>query len=31
MHPYLSDEDIERIVGAVAEFHVGAELRRAAG
>jgi dTDP-4-amino-4,6-dideoxygalactose transaminase len=31
MHPYLTDEDIERIIGAVAEFHVGAELRRAAG
>jgi dTDP-4-amino-4,6-dideoxygalactose transaminase len=31
MHPYLSDEDIERIVGAVAEFHAGAELKRAAG
>ena len=31
MHPYLTDEDIERIVGAVAEFHGKAELKRAAG
>jgi dTDP-4-amino-4,6-dideoxygalactose transaminase len=31
MHPYLTDEDIERIIGAVAGFHAGAELKRAAG
>jgi dTDP-4-amino-4,6-dideoxygalactose transaminase len=31
MHPYLTDEDIERIIGAVAEFHAEAELKRAAG
>ena len=31
MHPYLTDEDMERIIGAVAEFHGGAELRRATG
>ena len=31
MHPYLTDEDIERIVGAVAQFHGKAELKRAAG
>jgi dTDP-4-amino-4,6-dideoxygalactose transaminase len=31
MHPYLTDEDIERIVGEVAEFHAKAEPKRAAG
>jgi dTDP-4-amino-4,6-dideoxygalactose transaminase len=31
MHPYLTDEDIERIIGAVAEFHGRAEQKRAAG
>jgi dTDP-4-amino-4,6-dideoxygalactose transaminase len=31
MHPYLTDEDIERIIGAVAEFHTKAEPKRAAG
>jgi dTDP-4-amino-4,6-dideoxygalactose transaminase len=31
MHPYLTDEDIERIIGAVAAFHGKAELKRAAG
>jgi dTDP-4-amino-4,6-dideoxygalactose transaminase len=31
MHPYLTDQDMERIIGAVAEFHGKAELKRAAG
>jgi dTDP-4-amino-4,6-dideoxygalactose transaminase len=29
MHAYLSDEDQERIIGAVAEFHAGAARKRA--
>jgi dTDP-4-amino-4,6-dideoxygalactose transaminase len=29
MHAYLSDEDQERIIGAVAEFHAGAVRKRA--
>jgi dTDP-4-amino-4,6-dideoxygalactose transaminase len=31
MHPYLTEADQERIIGAVAGFFAGAELKRAAG
>jgi dTDP-4-amino-4,6-dideoxygalactose transaminase len=31
MHPYLTEADQERIIGAVAQFFAGAELKRAAG
>jgi dTDP-4-amino-4,6-dideoxygalactose transaminase len=31
MHPYLTEADQERIIGGVAQFFAGAELKRAAG